>query len=256
MLAEADSVVARRTCTVPEWAAALGAAMLVHLALAGFVLSLAPPEASEGGGRLAIGSLASARWRAVAVTDVQSQSAGEPHRPVPLASATPLTDVGPPAAQAAQAAAPRSATRATEPSRREPSGAAQSSAAQQARAHAAQRRPPGSPGASTTPSRQGSDGAAAGSGVDREAIPLQSNPSPGYPRLARRRGEEGRVLIRVAIRADGRVERVSIARSSDHKLLDRAALDAVRQWRFRPALRAGRAVTATLTVPVVFRLRG
>jgi protein TonB len=94
------------------------------------------------------------------------------------------------------------------------------------------------------------------SGSDRAAAPVISNPHPLYPPLARSRGHEGRVLIRVSVLGDGRVGSATVAKSSGHGSLDRAALKAVRRWRFKPALRAGRPVAATLTVPVVFRLKG
>lgn len=93
-------------------------------------------------------------------------------------------------------------------------------------------------------------------GTVRSAAPVLSNPRPHYPRIARSRGQEGRVLIRVSVRGDGRVGSAKVAKSSGHGVLDRAALKAVKRWRFKPALRAGKPVAATLTVPVVFRLNG
>ncbi len=92
-------------------------------------------------------------------------------------------------------------------------------------------------------------------GDDRAAEPIPGNPRPQYPRIARSRGHQGRVLIRVAVLGNGLVGRAMVAQSSGHGSLDRAALSAVERWRFRPALRDGKAVAATLTVPVVFRLR-
>lgn len=80
------------------------------------------------------------------------------------------------------------------------------------------------------------------------------NPAPAYPALARRQREEGRVLLRVLVGADGRAERVEIALSSGSERLDRAAQDAVRRWRFVPARRGDEAVVAHVTVPVVFTL--
>ncbi len=80
------------------------------------------------------------------------------------------------------------------------------------------------------------------------------NAIPEYPARARRRGWEGRVLLVVRVRADGAAESVRVASSSGHGILDRAARDAVRRWRFNPARRAGIAVPASLEVPVTFRL--
>jgi len=80
------------------------------------------------------------------------------------------------------------------------------------------------------------------------------NPAPIYPAIARRQGEQGRVLLRVSVAADGRAASVEIAASSGSERLDRAALDAVRRWRFVPARRGDEAVAAQVLVPVAFSL--
>ncbi len=81
------------------------------------------------------------------------------------------------------------------------------------------------------------------------------NPKPAYPRRARRHHWQGLVLLRVQVGTDGRPLRVDLARSSGHASLDRAALRAVKAWRFRPARRDGEAVTAEVEVPIRFRLK-
>ena len=81
------------------------------------------------------------------------------------------------------------------------------------------------------------------------------NPPPVYPRRARRRHHQGLVLVEVQVGPDGRPLGVKLARSSGHKELDRAALAAVRGWRFRPARRNGKAVAARVEVPLRFRLK-
>jgi len=80
-------------------------------------------------------------------------------------------------------------------------------------------------------------------------------PPPRYPTLARRRGQEGVVRLRLSIDALGRVDAVTVLRTSGFPLLDRAALKAVRSWRFEPAREGGRPVAAELIQPVEFRLR-
>jgi protein TonB len=80
------------------------------------------------------------------------------------------------------------------------------------------------------------------------------NRPPTYPRQARRMGWEGRVLLRVRVDDRGRVDTVRLGRSSGHGLLDRAALDAVRRWRFAPATRGATPVAAWIDVPIRFRL--
>ena len=80
------------------------------------------------------------------------------------------------------------------------------------------------------------------------------NPAPLYPSTARRAGEEGRVLLRVLVSADGRAQSVELAKTSGFERLDAAAIDAVRRWRFVPARRGDAAVAAHVNVPVVFTL--
>lgn len=89
-----------------------------------------------------------------------------------------------------------------------------------------------------------------------EAAPVLSNPPPRYPRLARRKGQQGRVVLRVAVSDGGTADSLSIVTSSGHATLDRAALEAVKNWRFEPARQNGRAVRSNVDVPVVFKLEG
>jgi protein TonB len=81
-----------------------------------------------------------------------------------------------------------------------------------------------------------------------------SNPRPRYPYLARRRGQEGRVLLRVEVTAAGDAAAVSLRQSSGYRLLDDAAVEAVRKWRFAPASRGGHPVAGSVDVPVSFKL--
>lgn len=80
------------------------------------------------------------------------------------------------------------------------------------------------------------------------------NPKPAYPPLARRMGEQGRVLLRVYVRADGSPGQVDIRESSGFERLDRAARDTVARWRFLPARQGERAVAAWVLVPISFSL--
>lgn len=80
------------------------------------------------------------------------------------------------------------------------------------------------------------------------------NPAPVYPSIARRQHEEGRVLLRVFVTAEGTAGTVEVAKSSGSERLDRAALEAVRRWKFVPARRGDQAVAAHVNVPIVFTL--
>ena len=81
----------------------------------------------------------------------------------------------------------------------------------------------------------------------------RGNVEPEYPLLARRRGFEGRTLLKVEVLASGGSGNVDVISSSGHAILDNAALNAVRQWKFVPAAGA-RAAAMSIEVPVSFRL--
>ena len=72
--------------------------------------------------------------------------------------------------------------------------------------------------------------------------------APSYPPAARRLKISGRVLVSVLVDERGEVIQAKVLRS-DHKLLDSAALEAARKWKFIPASGNGRAVQAWYTLP-------
>ena len=81
-----------------------------------------------------------------------------------------------------------------------------------------------------------------------------NNPAPDYPPLSRRLNEEGRVLMRVLVSADGSAEDVRVTKSSGSERLDNAAVDAVKRWRFVPATRNNQPLSAYVLVPIKFSL--
>jgi protein TonB len=80
------------------------------------------------------------------------------------------------------------------------------------------------------------------------------NPPPAYPLMSRRRGEQGKVVLRVHVTADGAADQVQVRISSGHERLDQAATEAVRQWRFVPARQGDQPFAAWVLVPIVFAL--
>jgi protein TonB len=80
------------------------------------------------------------------------------------------------------------------------------------------------------------------------------NPHPDYPPIARRLGEEGKVLLKVRVTADGRAAAIDVEKSSSSNRLDDAAVRSVTRWRFVPAKRGDEAIEATVIVPIIFRL--
>jgi len=77
--------------------------------------------------------------------------------------------------------------------------------------------------------------------------------TPVYPEAARRAGVEGTVFIQALIGKDGLVKDTRVTKSIPE--LDAAAIEAVRQWRFKPALNANRPVAVWVAVPVKFSLK-
>lgn len=80
------------------------------------------------------------------------------------------------------------------------------------------------------------------------------NPKPNYPRAARQRGLEGVVRLDLDIDSEGCVTAIALAASSGAESLDRAAIQAVKDWRFRPAMQDGRPIAARVQVPIRFEL--
>jgi len=80
------------------------------------------------------------------------------------------------------------------------------------------------------------------------------NPAPDYPQMARRLGQQGRVLLKVLVAENGTAETVALATSSGFEKLDQAAIEAVKKWSFIPAKRSNEAISAYVLVPVKFSL--
>jgi len=93
-------------------------------------------------------------------------------------------------------------------------------------------------------------------GQDDDALPRKEfSPAPAYPALALRQQITGRVVLRVRVDVDGTVMAASVMRSSGHAILDEAALEGVRQWRFQPARgQLGVAIEKEIAVPIAFRI--
>ncbi len=75
---------------------------------------------------------------------------------------------------------------------------------------------------------------------------------PKYPHKARDAGIQGIVKLHVIIGKDGSVSQVEAI--SGHPLLIQAAIDAVRQWKYRPTLLNGEPVEVDTTIDIIFTL--
>ena len=78
---------------------------------------------------------------------------------------------------------------------------------------------------------------------------------PAYPELAKKIGAHGLVVIECVIARDGSVRDPKVVRGA-HPLLDKAALEAVRQWKFSPGRMGERPVDVLFTLTVSFELAG
>lgn len=63
------------------------------------------------------------------------------------------------------------------------------------------------------------------------------------------------MLLALTVTAEGRAKDVRVLKTSGYPRLDKAALDAVKDWRFIPAKRLGRSVDADYELPIHFKLR-
>lgn len=86
------------------------------------------------------------------------------------------------------------------------------------------------------------------------AIQYLDPPAPVYPRASRRNGEAGLVVVRVFVGVDGVPRQLQLLRSSGFARLDEAALEGVRQARFKPPTENGRALSGWARIPIPFEL--
>jgi len=91
--------------------------------------------------------------------------------------------------------------------------------------------------------------------VGEEAQPkLIKKVNPIYPEEARKAGVEGVVILRARINEEGFVERILVLKS-ESALLNQAAIDALKQWKYEPFYKEGKPVPAVFDVTVRFKLK-
>ncbi|MDY6971328.1 MAG: energy transducer TonB [Thermodesulfobacteriota bacterium] len=81
------------------------------------------------------------------------------------------------------------------------------------------------------------------------------NPAPRYPRLAKKMGYQGTVVLDVLVGRMGIVEKLRVFESSGYPLLDKAAKTSVSKWQFEPGVRGDKKVEMWVKVPVRFELK-
>ena len=89
-------------------------------------------------------------------------------------------------------------------------------------------------------------------GGNVQAARILNRVQPMYPPLARQTRISGTVRLHAIISKDGKIQQLEVM--SGHPLLQQAALDAVRQWRYQPTLLNGDPVEVDTTIDVIFSL--
>jgi len=91
--------------------------------------------------------------------------------------------------------------------------------------------------------------------VVHKAKPLDlSNIPPSYPRIAQIRGYQGTVVLRVLVNANGTVLKLNIVKSSGYWILDKSAITAVKDWKFKPGTDGYKKVDMWVEQPIRFKL--
>jgi protein TonB len=90
--------------------------------------------------------------------------------------------------------------------------------------------------------------------AQRKASPFLKNPAPIYPQSARENSWEGMVMLHVFVQSDGKPGQVNIEMSSGRKILDDAAVKAVKKWQFKPAGIGNVSFSTWVRIPVRFSL--
>jgi len=119
--------------------------------------------------------------------------------------------------------------------------------------HIKQQTPPSNDFVAASSSRQSEN-----NGVHREVIsqPIFAAPPipPIYPKVARKRGQQGTVWLDIWLDEDGGKKTIKLFKSSGIAILDRSAIKAVKQWLFKPNTVDGSGQESHLRIPVEFSL--
>jgi len=77
---------------------------------------------------------------------------------------------------------------------------------------------------------------------------------PKYPPQAVRQHLQGKLMLKVLVGVDGHAEEVTVEKSSGSRLLDQAAIDAVKTWMFNAGIKDGKPSRGYALVPIEFNL--
>lgn len=93
-----------------------------------------------------------------------------------------------------------------------------------------------------------------GSDMDSPPVPV-SKVQPTYPNSLLSKGTGGKVLVTCVVDESGKVVSATVKQSAGHPDLDKAAVNAVTRWKFKPASKGGRNVRASCVVPFNFEVK-
>ncbi|EEW09993.1 Protein tonB [Vibrio mimicus VM573] len=91
--------------------------------------------------------------------------------------------------------------------------------------------------------------------VDKPAF-VSAPVQPRYPRVAQKRGIEGTVMYEIWLDEQGNQIQQYLITSSGTEVLDKSALEAIKQWKFSPRILDGVPVAHRVHIPVRFKLEG
>jgi protein TonB len=78
--------------------------------------------------------------------------------------------------------------------------------------------------------------------------------NPTYPFRAKRRGIEGKVVVRFLVDKQGRVSEFSVVQAEPEDVFEESALKAVKEWQFEPGMKDKKPVSTWVQVPIRFEL--
>jgi protein TonB len=91
-------------------------------------------------------------------------------------------------------------------------------------------------------------------GLQKKGVGLRYTVPAIYPRIAKKEGWEGTVTLLVVVDVKGKPAEITVDKSSGHKILDDAAIHAVRKWIFSPAKDGNIPIRSSVKLPVHFSL--
>ena len=94
-----------------------------------------------------------------------------------------------------------------------------------------------------------------GDAIGSGRIGLLDAPLPRYPEQARRTRAQGTTVLKVRVLETGRPGEIQVEESAGYQVLDDAARDAVRRWRFAPGREDGKLAALWVLIPIVFQMR-